>query len=174
MFSDLMDRATEARMSDIKRLELLILDNPEQQIVRDQIVALMRQVESLQLMCSALMKALEVKQVVQPEELEVLMQQIDLLDGVEDGKIRKAAWEQAPRCRHCNHYVNPARDHCVYCGRVLQRAAGGPYRGGSAPEASAPPPRMATCGACQTSVPQRETLFTGKGDLVCTGCYVEE
>lgn len=108
-----------------------------------QVYRLEARVNQLQLLANALVSVIETKQLATREELEVLVQQIDLLDGLEDGKIGQQEWSTAPRCAHCNHYVNPAREACVYCGRslALQDAmVGGPYRGGSpgAPEAPAP------------------------------------
>lgn len=131
-------------------------------------------VNQLQLLANALVSVIETKQLATREELEVLVQQIDLLDGREDGKLNPEAWSEAPRCKNCNHYVNPSREVCLYCGSslALQGATvGGPYRGGASAENEEPPPRTATCAACGTQVPQSMTYFTDQGELHCTGCY---
>ncbi len=135
--------------------------------------ALEARCDQLQLLCNALVSVIETKQLATREELEVLVQQLDLLDGREDGRMSGEAWAEAPRCAHCNHYVNPQREVCLYCGRslALQGAlVGGPYRGG-APVEAAPPPRTATCSGCGAVVPQAETYFDGDGALRCQGCY---
>lgn len=132
-----------------------------------------RQVSQLLLLCNALVELVERKGVGTREELQVLVQQIDLLDGREDGKQSAEAWRNAPRCTSCNHYINPQREACIYCGQPIPRAQGGghgPYRGGPLGP-SAPAPRTATCAKCGSSVPQSETFFTEEGQLWCSSCY---
>lgn len=136
------------------------------------IPALERQISGLMLLCNALVEVIERKGIATREELEVLVQQIDLLDGREDGVQSVAAWRNAPRCTSCNHYVNPQREACVYCGQPLSRGQGsghGPYRGG--PGADAPAPRTAVCAQCSATVPQSDTYFTEEGRLLCSACY---
>jgi len=135
-----------------------------------QVAALSARVDQLQLLCNALVSIIEHKGLATREELEVLVQQIDLLDGVEDGKMRQT-WQDAPRCRGCNHYVNPRREVCIYCGLSIPRGeaeAQGPYRGGPAGPS---PQRLATCARCDGRVPQTDTYFTETGELVCTSCH---
>lgn len=129
------------------------------------------QVNQLQMVCNALAKMLEMKGVATEEELAVLVQQIDLLDGREDGQASDRTMSQAPRCAHCNHFVNPARDACVYCGRAIHAAdsGDGAYRGG-APSAAKVAARLATCAKCSSRVPQNETTFTEDGELWCSAC----
>ena len=133
--------------------------------------ALTVRVNQLQLLCNALVKVLEIKNVASAEELEILVQQIDLLDGVQDGIQSAEAWSNAPRCPHCDHYVNPARASCIYCGRGIQtrESEDGRYRGSSASD-STPATRTATCQKCMSVVAQSETLFTDDGELWCLSC----
>src|SRR5262249_18933904 len=101
-----------------------------------------------------------------------LVQQIDLLDGREDGFQSTEVWKNAPRCTSCNYAVNPAREECIYCGQPITRAevaTGGPYRGG--PPAAAARERTATCAKCANVVPQSETFFTDDGELHCSSCH---
>jgi hypothetical protein len=152
---------------DLEALRQAVANDP----TPAQVAALRAQVEQLRLLTSALSEMLIRKGVASREELEVLVQQIDLLDGAEDGAIG-AVRRSAPRCRSCDHFVNPRRDACIYCGTPIPRSevsGGSPYRGG---RREAPPrQRMATCGACGTRVPQTETYFTETGALVCTSCH---
>ena len=150
---------------DIRNLQAALQDTGADQAVQ----RLEVRVNQLQLLTNALVKMLEVKKIASPEEIEVLVQQIDLLDGVEDGREGTQAWTEAPRCPHCSHYVNPARPRCVYCSRSIEGSGSeGPYRGGAAKAKT--PVRTATCAACQSVVPQNETVFTGDGSLHCLAC----
>ncbi|MFK7990420.1 MAG: hypothetical protein AB8I08_30640 [Sandaracinaceae bacterium] len=131
---------------------------------------LKRQVSQLQLLTRALATLLETKGLATPEELEVLVQQIDLLDGVEDGQMSEEVWHGAARCDHCQHFLNPAREQCLYCGRAQTgEGPGGPYRGGASTKREAP--RLATCGTCGNQVPQQQTYFTDEGQLQCGTCH---
>lgn len=152
--------------TDIRNLTEAVANSTSPREIRE----LRVQVNQLQLLCNALVKMMEVKGVATTEEFAVLVQQIDLLDGREDGRAGEQTWADAPRCAHCNHFVNPDRDACIYCGRTLQAAgsAEGPYRGGpAAPKVAA---RLATCAKCQNRVPQNETTFTEEGELHCADC----
>lgn len=127
-----------------------------------------RQINQLVLGCAALGRLLELKGVVPAEALTTMMQQLDLLDGSEDGKMGGSISETAPRCEGCNHFINPKRTECVYCSRSLTATApqGGAYRGGPS---SAPVPQV-TCTACKKSTPQTDTVFNGEGELICRAC----
>ena len=154
---------------DIQGLREAVLSSPDHTL---EIQALHQRVDQLQLLCNALVALIEHKKLATREELEVMVQQIDLLDGIEDGKQREQVWKNAPRCEGCNYHINPDRDACVYCGRAIPKgtAGGGPYRGGP-PGPDEPAPRLATCASCQKHVPQSETYFTGDGELHCSSCF---
>ena len=153
---------------DIEKLRSAVVDSFDAQTPAD-VARLMTRVDQMQLMVNALVEIIERKGLATREELTVMVQQIDLLDGVEDGKMRQV-WSDAPRCGSCNNYVNPEREVCVYCQTPIRRmeAGGAPYRGGAPP--SAPEPRLATCAMCGERVPQAQTYFTGDGELVCSRC----
>ncbi|MFK8003343.1 MAG: hypothetical protein AB8H86_27480 [Polyangiales bacterium] len=127
-----------------------------------------RQIDQLVLGCAALAKLLEMKGVVPEEALTTMMQQLDLLDGYEDGAMGEHTSVSAPRCEGCNHFINPRRTECIYCSRSLTAAApeGGAYRGGPT---SKPVPTV-TCTQCSTVTPQPDTVFNGNGELVCRSC----
>lgn len=168
---DFMFDSEYKQRRDIQQLRTELASRAE--TLAPRIHALETRVDQLQLLCNALVSVIETKKLATREELEVLVQQIDLLDGVEDGKIG-SEWRDAPRCAHCNRYVNPSREACLYCGRslALQGAmVGGPYRGGAPGEVQAAPPRTATCAKCRAVVAQSQTYFTEQGQLVCSDCY---
>jgi hypothetical protein len=116
-----------------------------------------RRVDQLTLLSRALIELLVTRELATEDELEVLMQQIDLRDGREDGAIGET-WEEAPRCGACNHFVNPERQSCVYCGAPIGEK--------DVTEAV----KTATCGKCHRVVPQNDTFFTESG-LRCSQCY---
>lgn len=169
-----------ARVRDVERLVAAAHDESSylQTQLRTAVAhadRLQRSVDRLQLVCNAFAQVLEQKGLASREELELLIQQIDLLDGVEDGKAGQALRE-APRCRTCSHFVNPAREECLYCGSPIARSApaeGSPYRGGPGAAAPAKKERLVTCSACSAQVPQSQTFFTDEGALVCSACRPE-
>lgn len=121
---------------------------------------LQKRLDSLELLCKALAELVVSKGVATVEELSVITQQLDLADGVEDGKVSPRARQGAPRCSACNRYLNPRRTHCVYCNAQA-----------SATDANQKAPeRTATCGKCGNHVPESQTFYTGDG-LRCTNCY---
>ncbi len=169
-----------ARVRDVEQIVAAAQGDAAQswahlQTVQGHADRLQRAVDRLQLVCNAFAQVLEQKGLASREELELLIQQIDLLDGVEDGKAGQALRE-APRCRTCSHFVNPAREECIYCGSPIARSAaaeGSPYRGGPAAAAAPKQERLVTCSACAARVPQSQTFFTDEGALVCASCRPE-
>ncbi|MGE0789675.1 MAG: hypothetical protein AB7S26_28640 [Sandaracinaceae bacterium] len=129
------------------------------------------EIARLTLIVNALASALEQKGIATSDELQVLVQQIDLADGTENGRMSPTTWKSAPQCAHCGYFVNPQREACVYCGRSLAvTTSGSPYRGGT-PSARAKSPRLAACQQCSARVPQNETYFTEQGALRCSECF---
>jgi hypothetical protein len=55
------------------------------------------------------------------EELVNRMQEIDLRDGVRDGRITPSA--ESGRCTHCNRKLSPRHERCIYCGQSNPRYA---------------------------------------------------
>lgn len=143
---------------DIQLLKAQVSDAPSQA----QVQAAVARVDQLELLCSALVELLVAKGVTTSAELRVLMQQVDLSDGVEDGRVSKNAREQSPRCACCQRFLNPAREACVYCGTPMAQAV---------PQPPAPKPRPeVTCTECRRTVPESDTYFSGRG-LLCSSCY---
>jgi hypothetical protein len=121
------------------------------------------QVNRLELTVRALCEVLVQRGLTTREQIDALMQQIDLLDGREDGVVANAAHHDAPRCVVCDRYINPERDRCVYCDAAIPRQA----------PAEPPPPRVVACGACGCQVPEARSNFTACG-LRCDACFAAE
>lgn len=129
----------------------------------EQAAALKARVDRLELVCEALLHVVLKRGLCQRDELAVLMAQIDLRDGVEDGALRgDAPRSGAPLCRTCELPLNPARDACIYCDAPIVK------------DVAAPPPkrhvRMVTCARCKGEVEEHRTYFTGSG-LCCDRCH---
>ena len=121
------------------------------------------QVNRLELTVRALCEVLVQRGLTTREQLVTLMQQIDLLDGREDGVVSDAAHHGAPRCGACDRYINPERDRCVFCDAAIPRQA----------PAGPPPPREVECGGCGRQVPEARSNFTARG-LRCDACFAAE
>ena len=82
-----------------------------------QIHDLERQVERLNLVVIALCELITKSGVFSRETLQATVNEIDLRDGVKDGRIHVA-----PRtCPQCQRPCHPRRTHCLYCGEVLEQ-----------------------------------------------------
>ena len=116
----------------------------------------------LELVVEALIRVLEVRRVMTRDELTLMIQRIDLADGVEDGCIGPDQGLRAPACAWGGHPVNPQREVCIYCDRPLPRR----------PPVSSPAAvtRAVRCTRCGGTVPERDTYFTESG-LVCSACF---
>lgn len=152
-------------------------DGEHVRAMRQQLDHLQRHCDRLQLVCNALVEVIEKRGVATREELEVLVQRLDLLDGVEDGRQSSEVKLDAPRCAHCNHFVNPRRRTCVYCGQPIPSGDAAPGHretagGQVAAVAEAAPPRTIDCGGCGRKVAQHAALFTSAG-LRCERCFSE-
>jgi len=121
------------------------------------------QVDRLELTVRALCEILVHHGLTTREQIATLMQQIDLLDGREDGMVTDTAHHDAPRCAACERYINPERDRCVYCNTAI------PPKPAPAPAQ----PRVVTCGRCGEQVPEARSNFTARG-LRCDVCFNAE
>lgn len=166
MFDDLFDSAflfdNEYRQRrDIQQLQQQLSSTPS---LGPELRAASARIDQLELLCTALAELLVAKGLTTPAELRVLMQQLDLADGVEDGRVSKHARDESPRCSHCRRFLNPSRAACVYCGTPMAQAV---------PPAPALKPRPdIECKGCRRVVPESDTYFTGRG-LVCAACFAE-
>ena len=142
---------------DIEQLKEQMLHTPDPSRM---IQPLVERIDRLELLCKSLTELIVSKGVATREELSVVTQQLDLADGVEDGKISSRVRKRAPRCSSCGRFINPRRSHCVYChAEVVAAAADSP-----------PPERMTSCGGCGKQVPESGTFYTANG-LRCDACF---
>ncbi len=165
------DRHARGEIEDLKQELAGAVDTQMFAHWQERVRRLEQRQERLALASAALARLLEMKGLITDEEMETMVLQLDLLDGREDGKIGETPAAAAPRCKKCNHYVNPTRGACVYCGHALaMNSDGSPYRGGVAVEmAEAPGPQIA-CTLCGNTVPQEYSYFSGDG-VVCANCF---
>jgi hypothetical protein len=76
---------------------------------------LQSQIDGLLLATQAMWELLRDKTGLSEEDLRQRMEEIDLRDGVRDGRIGPAK----VNCPACNRINNDRRTHCVYCGGAL-------------------------------------------------------
>ena len=69
-------------------------------------------IERLTLITQALWELLQKKVGIEESELTALIEEIDLRDGVLDGKITK----KPQKCSRCNQSVSIKTNVCFYCG----------------------------------------------------------
>jgi len=122
---------------------------------------LRERVDQLELLNKALLELVVAKGVIDHDELSVMLQQIDLLDGIEDGKISPQVHARAPACGSCGRYINPKRPACVYCGTAIASASGPAPR----------PTRTVSCSACGSTVAESDSYYSSRG-VVCQPCFV--
>ncbi len=141
---------------DIERIKAEVMAAPDPvQLVEP----LMQRVDRLELLCKSLTELIVSKGLASREELSVVTQQLDLADGVEDGKIGSRVRKTAPRCASCGRFVNPRRSKCVYChAAVLQDPS------------EKPPERTIVCGGCGNEVAESGSFYTADG-LRCDSCF---
>lgn len=83
---------------------------------RREVDDLRRQVDTLTLTCQALFETLR-DQVGIPEEMLLsTIEEIDLRDGVADGKITR----QPVNCPNCGRRSSARRRNCLYCGERMK------------------------------------------------------
>ena len=94
-------RTTDARQSPVQASEIREL--------RDQ-------VERLALMCQAMWELVRARASLSDAELEKLAQEIDLRDGMADGKLTS----HPVKCPNCGRVSNSRHKKCLYCGLLFE------------------------------------------------------
>jgi len=79
---------------------------------RRQLQDLEQRLSKLTLICLALWSLVQEKTGLKEEDLLERVQQIDLLDGTEDGRVTP----QIAKCSQCGRVMNPRHRKCIYCG----------------------------------------------------------
>ena len=77
--------------------------------------AMTDRLDRLSLICSAMWQLVKEKTDLTEEDLMRRVQELDLADGVADGKITK----KVRRCSSCDRVMNPRHEHCLYCGQIM-------------------------------------------------------
>ena len=72
-------------------------------------------IDKLSLICSAMWQLVKEKTDLTEEDLMRRVQELDLADGVADGKVTK----KIKRCSSCDRVMNPRHEHCLYCGQIM-------------------------------------------------------
>lgn len=80
---------------------------------QEDINALNWKVEKLQMITEALWRILQKTQQLEDSELEKIVDEIDLEDGLLDGKV---AMTPAIICQKCSRAMSTKLKHCIYCG----------------------------------------------------------
>ncbi|NLH16320.1 MAG: hypothetical protein GX455_07065 [Phycisphaerae bacterium] len=75
-------------------------------------------VDRLSMICQAMWELLRSKAKLTDEDIIKQMQQIDLRDGVADGKMTR----QTLVCPECGRNVSSRREQCLYCGTWLVKS----------------------------------------------------
>lgn len=86
---------------------------------RHEVNQLREQVDTLTITCQALCETLRDQLGVSEEEFVARLEEIDLRDGVADGKITR----QPLACPQCGRKSNAKRNACLYCGERFRGAA---------------------------------------------------
>lgn len=143
-------------------------------VLRRDLAATQKKLERLELVCEALVRYLEVREIMKPEELAVMIQRLDLADGREDGRIGPDRVAQAPKCPFCKQPFNPQRTECIYCGKGVSQAdleltdqIKRPRREPK-PKPQKPTPYV-RCAKCVKRILKDKAHFCEEG-LVCEAC----
>ena len=98
--------------SDIENASKVASVSTQADHLRMQVRALEATVERQALACQAMWELLQQHVPVGEKDLLKRMEQIDLRDGVADGRVTP----QASTCTACGRTVHPKRKKCLYCG----------------------------------------------------------
>jgi hypothetical protein len=75
--------------------------------------------ERLFLICTALTELIRDKNLATEAEVVAKLQEVDLRDGLADGKFGGV---QIVACPHCGNRTKRRHQHCIYCGKSLDEA----------------------------------------------------
>ncbi len=85
----------------------------------ERITELEQEVGELALLSKTLMRILLENGVCTGREIEDMMHQVDLEDGVADGRVTKNAASDPGKCPECDRTIQEGRKRCLYCGHKL-------------------------------------------------------
>ncbi len=148
-----------AQRSDIERIKAEAETNSSVSVVQNErLAAAEKRIGQLELTVEALVRVLEAHSGLSRDELTLLIQRIDLADGVEDGVLGPDHSESAPKCGSCGRPINPRRQSCLFCNAPADARA------------KKTPQRQTTCISCGQSVPELTTYISERG-VLCAPCY---
>lgn len=81
-------------------------------VARVDVKLLQDRLDKLTLVCMAMWELLRDKAQLSEAELMEKVKEIDLRDGVPDGKVTK----KVAQCPKCNRVMSPRHKRCMYCG----------------------------------------------------------
>ena len=81
-------------------------------ILEEHLKAVVDRLDKLTLVCMAVWSLLQERADVTDEELLERVKEIDLRDGVADGKVTPTV----ANCPNCNRVMSPRHKRCLYCG----------------------------------------------------------
>ncbi len=81
-------------------------------VAAEQVRRLEDRLDKLTLVCMALWSLLAEQLDLSEERLMERVKEIDLRDGVPDGKVTR----EVARCPKCNRVMSPRHKRCIYCG----------------------------------------------------------
>jgi hypothetical protein len=85
--------------------------------VETEVAGLRRKIEHLELACQALYEILADRLEIPQEEVLRRMEEIDLRDGLKDGRITAGTIA----CEKCRRKNGTERTYCIYCGESLSK-----------------------------------------------------
>ena len=100
------------------RSEMYFLDKKSAK-AKDQLKVLQHEVGELALVCKTLMRIILEKGLCTGKELGELMHEIDLEDGVADGRVTPKGPQNSDICPECDHTIKGGKKRCLYCGYQL-------------------------------------------------------
>jgi hypothetical protein len=80
--------------------------------VKGEIQRVSARIDSLALTCQAMWELIRERTNLSDEDIEARMQEIDLRDGREDGRMHTPVFE----CSECGRKVSSRHQRCLYCG----------------------------------------------------------
>jgi hypothetical protein len=128
----------------------------------DELTRTKRRVAKLELLTEGLIAYMQVKGVLNREELAVMVQRVDLSDGYEDGRIGPDRSSKCTKCPFCDRPFNEKRKVCIYCGKEVTPQ--------DLKLMEKKEPRTIICALCYRRFPETAAHFTVKG-LVCETCF---
>ncbi|HEU4532674.1 MAG TPA: hypothetical protein VFS00_01105 [Polyangiaceae bacterium] len=79
-----------------------------------------QRLDRLELLFETLFRGFEKSGVVDRASFARMVEQVDLADGLLDGKLGPDQAAHAPRCGRCGRPASPLRPACIYCGQPAQ------------------------------------------------------